>query len=156
MVEELPADVITSGERNFTFPVEGKEDGMAYFAEAGRDSKSAIVLIQEWWGLNKAICETADTFAKQGFAVLAVDMYRGKTADSRETAGHLYHGLDFQGAVGDILAATRALKEKGYAKVGITGFCLGGALSIFAIAAGDLFAAAAPFYGVAGMDKLNF
>ena len=92
-------DLITAGTRNFSFKVEGKEDGVAYFAEEGRDSANAVILLQEWWGLNKAICETADTFAKEGFAVLAVDMYRGKSADSRETAGHLYKGLDFHGGV---------------------------------------------------------
>jgi carboxymethylenebutenolidase len=40
----------------------------------------AIILLQEWWGLNKSICTTADTFAKEGFAVLAIDIYRGKVA----------------------------------------------------------------------------
>lgn len=90
MDQSLPADIVAHGQRNFTFKVEGREDGQAYFAEAGRDSKNAVVLIQEWWGLNKAICDTAETFAKQGFAVLAVDMYRGNVADSRETAGHLF------------------------------------------------------------------
>jgi hypothetical protein len=39
--------------------------------------------------------------------VLAVDMYRGNVADSREKAGHLMGSLDFGAAVGDIIAATR-------------------------------------------------
>ena len=152
----VPKDVVTSGTRNFTFKVESKEDGMAYFSEKGRDSKYAIVLIQEWWGLNKSICDTADVFANQGFAVLAVDIYRGKTADSKETAGHLFSGLDFPGAVADILAAAKALKEKGYEKVAITGFCMGGALTIAAIATGpDVFTAAAPFYGVPDLSKFS-
>lgn len=33
-----------------------------------------IVLIQEWWGMNKAICRTADTFAQKGYAVICPDM----------------------------------------------------------------------------------
>ena len=45
MVEALPADIITAGVRNFTFKVEGKADGEGYLAEAGRDSKNAIILI---------------------------------------------------------------------------------------------------------------
>ena len=64
-------------------------------------------------------------------------MYRGKVADSRETAGHLMHGLDFGAAVGDIIAAASALKEQGYEKVAITGFCMGGALAIASIANSD-------------------
>jgi carboxymethylenebutenolidase len=97
---------------------------------------------------------TAETFANQGFAVLAVDIYRGKVADSRETAGHLMGGLDFGSAVQDILAAARALKEKGYKKIGITGFCMGGALTIASIASGSEFSAAAPFYGVPDLSKV--
>ena len=129
---------------------------MAYFAEKGRESKYGLILIQEWWGLNKSICDTADVFADQGFAVLAVDIYRGKTAVSKETAGHLFTGLDFGAGVLDILSAAQALKDKGYEKIAITGFCMGGALVIAAIATGvDVFAAAAPFYGVPDLSKFN-
>jgi carboxymethylenebutenolidase len=153
-MEGLPVDITAHGQRNFTFKVEGKEDGTGYLASAGRDSENALVLIQEWWGLNKSICATAEVFAEQGFAVLAVDIYRGKVADSRETAGHLMGGLDFGSAVQDILAAARALKEKGYKKIGITGFCMGGALSIAAVASGSEFSAAIPFYGVPDLTKV--
>lgn len=46
MEQEIPAENITPGERNFFFPVEGgKEDGQAYFCGAGRDSKHALILI---------------------------------------------------------------------------------------------------------------
>ena len=154
MVEQLPADITAHGQRNFAFKVEGREDGQGYLAEAGRDSQNAIILLQEWWGLNKSICVTAETFASQGFAVLAVDIYRGKVADSRESAGHLMGGLDFGSAVQDILAAARALKEKGYKKIGITGFCMGGALAIASVASGSEFSAAVPFYGVPDLTKV--
>jgi len=154
MVEQLPSDITAHGERNFTFKVDGREDGQGYLAQAGRDSENAIVLIQEWWGLNKSICVTAETFGNQGFAVLAVDMYRGKVADSRETAGHLMGGLDFASGVQDILTAARSLKEKGYKKIGITGFCMGGALTIASVASGSEFSAAVPFYGVPDLSKV--
>jgi len=154
MVEQLPADITAHGQRNFTFKVEGREDGQGYLAEAGRYAQNAIILLQEWWGLNKSICVIAETFATQGFAVLAVDIYRGKVADSRETAGHLMGGLDFGSAVQDILAAARALKEKGYKKIGITGFCMGGALTIASVASGSEFSAAVPFYGVPDLTKV--
>jgi dienelactone hydrolase len=60
----LHADITTSGTRNFTFKVEGKEDGMGYFSEIGRDAKNAIIVIQEWWGLNKQTCDITDIFAQ--------------------------------------------------------------------------------------------
>lgn len=64
-------------------------------------------------------------------------------------------GLDFGAAVGDIIAATRTLKSQGYEKVAITGFCMGGALTLAAIANSDEFVAAAPFYGVPDLTKVN-
>ena len=54
--------------------------------------------------------------------MLAVDIYRGKVANIRETAGHLMESLNFGSADQDIFAAARDFKEKGYQKVGITGF----------------------------------
>jgi carboxymethylenebutenolidase len=84
-----------------------------------------------------------------------VDIYRGKCADSRETAGHLMHGLDFGAGVHDIISAAKALKGLGYEKIVITGFCMGGALTLAAIANSDEFAAAAPFYGVPDLTKVN-
>ena len=66
---------------------------------------------------------------------MAVDIYRGKTADSKEKAGHLFGGLDFPSAVKDIIFAAKVLNDKGYEKIGTTGFSMGGALTIAAIAA---------------------
>ena len=65
------------------------------------------------------------------------------------------HGLDFAAAVKDIQSAAAALKEKGYEKLAITGFCMGGALSLATIASGTEFSAAAPFYGVPDLTKVN-
>ena len=62
-------------------------------------------------------------------------------------------GLDFDGAIQDILDAASALKDLGYKKIGITGFCMGGGLTIAAIASGSEFSAAVPFYGVPDLSK---
>lgn len=59
----LAPELVTPGERNFTFPVEGKEDGQGYLSVHNRDAKHAVILIQEWWGLNKSIEQTSDRFA---------------------------------------------------------------------------------------------
>lgn len=153
---ELSKEIITAGERNYTFPVPDNTEGQGYFATNGRDSKNAIILLSEWWGLNQAIMETAETFAKQGFAVLVVDFYRGKNSDSRESAGHLKQGLNFNSACNDIRAAARDLKSKGYGKIAITGFCMGGALAIASVTGGgDEFVACAPFYGVPDLNQFD-
>jgi carboxymethylenebutenolidase len=81
-------------------------------------------------------------------------MYRGKCAIDQENAGHLMSNLDWAGANQDIIAAARALKAKGYEKVALTGFCMGGALSITAPAFGDEFACSVPFYGCPDLSKI--
>ena len=53
--------------------------------------------------------------------------------------------LDWQGAIKDIQASVNYLKEKGITKVGVVGFCMGGALTIASSCLVDGLSAAAPF-----------
>lgn len=55
--------------------------------------------------------------------------------------------LDFPGAVKELGEAVKYLKSTGATKVGVVGFCMGGALS-FAAAQHAGVDAAAPFYGI--------
>ena len=102
-----------------------------YLAEpAGGGKAPAMVVIQEWWGLNDQIRGVADKLAKAGYRALVPDLYRGKTAVDAKEANHLMTGLNFADAAGqDIRGAVQYLK-KGSAKVGVTGFCMGGALTV--------------------------
>src|SRR6185503_13343611 len=114
----------------------------------GMDKAPGLVLIQEWWGLNDHIRGLADLFAQEGFLTLAPDLYQGKvTADPNE-AGQLMQALDRERALRDIAAATRFLlaHERCNGKVGVTGFCMGGAFSFSAAALIPELSAAVPFY----------
>src|ERR1700674_1097250 len=65
----------------------GSETVQGYLAvPEGPGKKPAIVVIQEWWGLNDWVKSRADRFAKQGYVALAVDLYRGKVATDPDTA----------------------------------------------------------------------
>jgi len=137
--------------RRVTFPSQNSL-GDAHGVVIGDPKKtpSALIVVHEWWGMNEQIQEEGKEIARDGnLTVLVPDMYRGKVADNREDAGHLMGGLDWKGAVKDIAAAAQYLKSQGCAKVGVTGFCMGGALSFAAAVhcAGDI-SAAAPFYGI--------
>jgi len=103
-----------------------------YLAEPPTASKApALVVIQEWWGLNDQIRGVADKLAKAGYRALVPDLYRGKTAVDAKEANHLMTGLNFGDAAGqDIRGAVQYLKKGGSAKVGVTGFCMGGALTV--------------------------
>ena len=92
-----------------------------------------IVVIQEWWGLNDQIKGVADTLAAGGYRALVPDLYRGKVALEANEAEHLMGELDFADAAGqDVRGALGHLKASGSAKVGVTGFCMGGALTMLA------------------------
>ena len=89
-----------------------------------------IVVIQEWWGLNDQIKSVADKLAKSGYRALVPDLYRGKVALEANEAQHLMQGLNFGDAAGqDIRGAVQYLKQSS-PKVGVTGFCMGGALTV--------------------------
>src|SRR3954462_2140349 len=103
-----------------------------YLAEPQAGSKApAMVVIQEWWGMQDQIKGVADKLAKQGYRALVPDLYRGKVALEANEAKHLMEGLNFGDAAGqDIRGAVQYLKNSGSAKVGVTGFCMGGALTV--------------------------
>lgn len=105
-----------------------------YLAEpAMTEDAPGVVVIQEWWGLNDQIRGVADRFAAAGFVALVPDLYRGKSTVEAEEAHHLMSGLDFADAASqDIRGAVQFLKLRAD-KVGVTGFCMGGALTLLAL-----------------------
>ncbi|QWE15830.1 dienelactone hydrolase family protein [Polynucleobacter sp. AP-Nino-20-G2] len=104
----------------------------AYLVEPA-DAKSApgVVVIQEWWGLDDEIKAVADRLANAGYRALVPDLYRGKLALEANEAEHLMNDLNFGDAASqDIRGAVQYLKATGSAKVAVTGFCMGGALTV--------------------------
>ncbi len=93
----------------------------------------AVVVIQEWWGLNDQIRGVAERFAAAGYIALVPDLYRGKSTLQAEEAHHLMTGLNFGDAASqDVRGAVQYLKGRA-AKVGVTGFCMGGALTVLTL-----------------------
>jgi carboxymethylenebutenolidase len=112
-----------------------RPDGQAvkgYLAEAANPLGS-VVVIQEWWGLNDQIRGVAERFALAGFTALVPDLYRGKSTVEAEEAHHLMSGLNFADAASqDVHGAVNWLKARG-GKVGVTGYCMGGALTVLTL-----------------------
>jgi carboxymethylenebutenolidase len=129
----------------FNRPDGGRTPG--YLADAGTGTPS-VVLIQEWWGLNAQIKSVADRLAEAGFTALAPDLYRGRLASSANEASHMMSGLDFPDATHqDLQGAVSYLMDRGQ-KVGVMGFCMGGALTIAAAVHVPALSAAVCFYGI--------
>ena len=113
----------------FGCPGGSKAEG--YLAEAP-GARAGVVVIQEWWGLNDQIKGTAERFADAGFTALAPDLYHGRVTQEPDEANHMMEGLDWVGATEvEIQGACTRLRET-CDKVGVTGFCLGGALTVIA------------------------
>lgn len=111
-----------------------------------------LILIQEWWGLSPHICAVAERFAAAGYRVLAPDLFRGRLTTDADEASHLMAGLDFADATEQDLAGALARLSAQPGKVGVTGFCMGGALTIAAAVRLKGLAAASCFYGIPPVD----
>lgn len=103
-----------------------------YLAQpANAEHAPGVVVIQEWWGLDEEVKSVADRLAAAGYRALVPDLYRGKLALEAKEAEHLMGDLNFGDAAGqDIRGAVQYLKATGSKKVAVTGFCMGGALTV--------------------------
>lgn len=102
-----------------------------YLAEPVNNNAPGVVVIQEWWGVDDEVKSVADRLAKVGYRALVPDLYRGKLALEAKEAEHLMGDLDFGDAASqDIRGAVQYLKNTGSSKVAVTGFCMGGALTV--------------------------
>ena len=115
-----------------------------------------VVVIQEWWGLDEEVKSVADRLAKAGYRALVPDLYRGKLALEANEAEHLMQGLDFgDAATQDIRGAVQYLKATGSAKVAVTGFCMGGALTVLSACNVPELDATIVWYGNPPLDYVN-
>jgi carboxymethylenebutenolidase len=139
-----------------------RPDGKAvqgYLAEPATSANGAnapaIVVIQEWWGLNAQIRGVADRLAAAGYQALVPDLYRGKATVEAEEAHHLMTGLDFGDAASqDIRGAVQFLKARA-PKVGLTGFCMGGALTLLALGQSPEIDAGVVWYGCPPLEYID-
>lgn len=110
-----------------------------------------VIVIQEWWGLVPHIKDVCDRFAAEGFVALAPDMYHGESTKSPDEAGKLMMALrideaekDLRGAIGYLLNHEATAGSK----VGTVGYCMGGALSLYAASKNPQVGACVVFYGI--------
>ncbi len=129
---------------------DGREFQAALALPPGQARSGAVILLQEWWGLNAHIQDLVDRMAAAGFVTLAPDLYKGEVATDADTAGKLMQALSWPEAAQTIGGALDFLKvhPRGNGKVGITGFCMGGAGALYCAANLPGLSAAVAFYGI--------
>lgn len=120
----------------------------AYVARPDTEVDEAVVLIQEYWGLNHHIRDIAGRYAKAGYLCVAPDLYRGRLAQDTEEASALMQALAIADGVEIIRQTISAVKELYSSKrFGITGYCMGGTFALRSACELSDLKAAAPFYG---------
>jgi carboxymethylenebutenolidase len=132
-----------------TFPSNGGT-ASGYLAAPANGTGPGVVVIQEWWGLVPHIKGVADRFAAEGFVALAPDLYHGKATKSPDEAGKLMMAMNIDQAERDLGGSVAFLAShpgNATGKVGTVGFCMGGALSLYAASKNPAVGAAVVFYG---------
>lgn len=116
--------------------------------EGSAAAGTAVILIQEWWGINDHIRDLCTRYAREGFLCVAPDLYRGKVTKDAEEASRLMHALDPEDGINTINHAIEETTERyGVSRMGITGYCMGGTFALRAACEIPALGAAAAFYG---------
>lgn len=120
------------------------------YTPTGKGPFPGIIVIHEWWGLNDWVKEQASKLADQGYAALAVDLYRGKVATTPEEAHEIMRGVPEDRAKRDLHAAFEFLKSQENVKpdrIASIGWCMGGGYSLQLALAQPKLAGAVIYYG---------
>lgn len=122
-------------------------DVKGFYAHPEKEGKyPGVVMIHEWWGLNDNIKNMARELAKEGYRVLAVDLF-GQVATTPDEARAQTVGLNQTKAVENLKAAAQFLKQKGSPKVASLGWCFGGRQSVELAISGEHLDATVVYYG---------
>jgi carboxymethylenebutenolidase len=118
----------------------------------GNGRHPGVVVIHEWWGVNDQIKSIADRWAHAGFVAVVPDLYNGKVVplNKGDEAAAAMNALDFPKAVQTIIAAVDALKDnpRCTGKVSVSGYCMGGALTLATATQAKGLSSIVPFYGI--------
>ena len=120
----------------------------AYVALPDGSDGKAVIVIQEYWGLNDHIKDIANRYAGEGFTAIAPDLYRGRIAADSSEASQMMHSLTSSDGLDTIKnAIDAAALAYDISHFGITGYCMGGTFALLAACELEGISAAAPFYG---------
>ena len=109
-----------------------------------------LIVVHEWWGLNDNVRAMAARYASEGYAVLAVDLYGGRSAETPDGAMALMQAAfaDPDASGGNLRQAYAFLADRGAPRIGVLGWCFGGNQALHAaMVLPDQLDATVIFYG---------
>lgn len=137
------------GGKMITFKCPDGSTANAYLIEAKKKTNNWIFVFQEWWGLNDNVKRQAEDFYKDlgNVNVIALDMYDGKLATTKEDAGKFMGEFKMERGM-QIISGAQNYAGKS-ARIGTVGWCFGGGLSLQAtLVYGKQSAACVVYYGM--------
>jgi carboxymethylenebutenolidase len=108
---------------------------------------AAVIVVQEYWGLNGDIESFVHRLGSVGYAAIAPDLYRGKMTEEPDEAKKLAMELDRPAALEDLRHCVSHVRNLGATAIGVMGFCMGGSLAWRLACTDDRLGAVIPFYG---------
>jgi carboxymethylenebutenolidase len=95
----------------------------------------AVIMIHEWFGLNEHIKNQANILAKEGYVVLAVDLYQGEVATTSNRAMELASSVrnNSTSAIDNLQSAVNYVKSLEMVddnRIASLGWCFGGDWSL--------------------------
>ncbi len=160
--EPLPFNFISDKGEMITFKCSDGKDANAFALKATEKTDKYLLVFHEWWGLNDYIRLESEKLYKDlggNVNVLAIDMYDGKVAITKDSAQNYMKNLDQQRAKIILEGVLDHTGKK--AEIVTIGWCMGGAFSLQAgIAAGENAVGSVMYYGfpetdTAKLSKLN-
>jgi carboxymethylenebutenolidase len=125
--------------------------GQGYLAlPEGSGPHRAVIVIQEWWGVDEHITDVTRRFAAEGYVALAPDLYHGAVTDEPDEALKLVMQMQLSEATKEMAGAAAYLAGRDDVapkQVGVIGFCVGGSLALLLAASSPHIGAVASFYG---------
>lgn len=124
---------------------------LGFLAHPEGDPVPGVVLLHDVWGLSDHIRDMAGRLAAEGFAVLALDLYRRKGRWQIQDPGAWMRELSDPGALADVQAGVAFLASDPASagrRCGVAGFCMGGMYALLAACGCEGLSAAVPFYGI--------
>lgn len=138
--------------KNSNTPINSQEveyftGAKGYYVEPQQSGEyPGVVMIHENRGLRPEIRSMAEELAKDGYRVLAVDLF-GRVVETQEEARALTSQFNQQSGVANMRAAVAYLKSKGATKIASLGWCFGGRQSIELAISGEKLDATVVYYG---------
>src|SRR5881628_3720871 len=108
-----------------------------FLARPVADVTAGIVVIHEGGGISPQLLRLCERLAGEGYAVAAPDVFFRSGGPEAAGFQELIGAVRMEQMLGDLDAAAGVLRYLGASKIGVTGFCMGGAYTWYAACNGE-------------------